>query len=107
MSDEFVRRGRSLPNEVGGRWVGGVPARKAKNLRAWRNDNITSEILVNRAGLIRMSTEGTEKAFDDQGQYEEVVEIDEHGNVYRPGEAPRSDSGRKPTILRDPEGEYV
>jgi hypothetical protein len=46
-----------------------------------------------------MSTEGTEKAFDDQEQYEEVVEIDEHGNVYRPGEAPRSGSARKPTIL--------
>ena len=54
-----------------------------------------------------MSAEGTEKAFDDQEEYEEVVEIDEHGNVYRPGGAPRSGSGRKPTILRDPEGEYA
>ena len=36
---------------------------------------------------------------------EEVVEIDEDGNIYKPGEAPRSPSS-KPTILRDPEGEY-
>lgn len=47
----------------------------------------------------------TDQAFEDQEDYEEIVEIDEHGNVYKPGEAPRS-LGRKPTILRDPEGEY-
>ena len=46
-----------------------------------------------------------EEAFDDQSDYEELVEIDEDGNIYKPGEAPRS-AGRKPTILRDPEGEY-
>ena len=34
-----------------------------------------------------------------------MVEIDEDGNIYKPGKAPRS-LGRKPTILRDPEGEY-
>lgn len=43
--------------------------------------------------------------FDDQEDYEEIVEIDEEGNVYKPGKAPRT-LGRKPTILRDPEGEY-
>jgi ubiquitin-protein ligase len=47
----------------------------------------------------------TDEAFEDQEEYEEIVEIDEHGNVYKPGEAPRS--GRsKPTILRDPKGEF-
>ena len=46
-----------------------------------------------------------EEAFDDQSDYEELVEIDEDGNIYKPGKAPRS-LGRKPTILRDPEGEY-
>ena len=47
----------------------------------------------------------TDEAFEDQEDYEEIVEIDEHGNVYKPGQAPRG-SGRKPSILRDPEGEY-
>lgn len=47
----------------------------------------------------------TDEAFQDQEDYEEIIEIDEFGNVYRPGEAPRS-PGRKPTVLRDPEGEY-
>ena len=37
---------------------------------------------------------------------EEVVEIDEDGNIYKPGEAPRSPD-KKPIILRDPEGEYA
>ncbi len=46
-----------------------------------------------------------EEAFDDQSDYEELVEIDEDGNIYKPGETPRI-LGRKPTILRDPEGEY-
>ncbi len=46
-----------------------------------------------------------EEAFNDQSDSEELVEIDEDGNIYKPGEAPRS-PGRKPTILRDPEGEY-
>ena len=47
----------------------------------------------------------TEEIFDDQEDLEEIVEIDEDGNVYKPGRAPRS-SRRKPSILRDPEGEY-
>jgi len=47
----------------------------------------------------------TDEAFEDQENYEEIVEIDEHGNVYKPGGAPRK-PGRKPTIIRDPEGEY-
>ena len=33
---------------------------------------------------------------------EEVIEIDEDGHIYPMGEAPT----RKPSILRDPEGEY-
>ena len=45
------------------------------------------------------------EAFDDQSDSEELVEIDGDGNIYKPGEAPRS-PGKKPTILRDPEGEY-
>jgi len=48
----------------------------------------------------------TDEAFEEQGDYEEIVEIDEQGNVYKVGEAPRS-SYRKPTILRDPKGEYA
>ncbi len=48
----------------------------------------------------------TDEAFDDQEDYEEIVEIDEDGNVYKPGSAPRSFGSRKPTILRDPKGEY-
>lgn len=47
----------------------------------------------------------TDEIFDDQEDYEEIVEIDEEGNVYKPGKAPRS-FAKKPTILRDPEGEY-
>ena len=49
----------------------------------------------------------TQKIFDDQEEYEEIVEIDENGNVYRPREAPSPPAGRKKTILRDPEGEYA
>lgn len=49
--------------------------------------------------------ESTDQAFEDQADFEEIVEIDQHGNVYRPNEAPRG-GGRKPTILRDPWGEY-
>lgn len=48
----------------------------------------------------------TDEAFDDQEDYDEIVEIDENGNVYKPGGAPRY-FGKKPTILRDPEGEYA
>ncbi len=51
------------------------------------------------------NTRQAEEAFDNQSDYEELVEIDEDGNIYKPGEAPRS-PGKKPTILRDPEGEY-
>ncbi len=46
-----------------------------------------------------------DEAFKDQENNEEIVEIDENGNVYKPGEAPRKE-GKKPTILRDPHGEY-
>ena len=48
----------------------------------------------------------TDEAFEEQGDYEEIVEIDENGNVHKVGEAPRS-TFRKPTILRDPKGEYL
>ncbi len=48
----------------------------------------------------------TDDAFREQEDYEEVVEIDENGNVYKPHEAPRR-VGKKPTILRDPQGEYA
>ncbi len=44
-------------------------------------------------------------ALRDQEVDEELVEIDEEGNIHKPGQAPRS-FGRKPTILRDPQGEY-
>jgi hypothetical protein len=47
----------------------------------------------------------TDEAFEDQDDYEEIVEIDEEGNVYKPGDAPRT-TRKKTTILRDPEGEY-
>jgi hypothetical protein len=50
--------------------------------------------------------EDTDKALEDQDDYEEIVEIDEFGRVYRPNQAPRN-SEKKPTILRDPKGEYV
>ncbi|NVL89543.1 MAG: hypothetical protein HWN69_00915 [Desulfobacterales bacterium] len=46
-----------------------------------------------------------DKALDDQEDFDEIVEIDEDGNIYKPGRAPRR-YGKKPTILRDPEGEY-
>lgn len=51
------------------------------------------------------NSKNTDEIFDDQEDYEEIVEIDEYGNVYKPGKAPRL-LGKKPTILRDPEGEY-
>lgn len=38
-------------------------------------------------------------------EYEELVEIDEFGRIYQANQAPR-DSVKKPTILRDPKGEY-
>lgn len=47
----------------------------------------------------------TDIAFQEQKEYEEIVEIDENGNVFRPGEAPRSGANR-PMILRDPKGEF-
>ena len=46
-----------------------------------------------------------DKALEDQNDYEEIVEIDEYGRIYRPNQAPR-DTEKKPTILRDPKGEY-
>ena len=47
----------------------------------------------------------TDEALNDQKDFDEIVEIDEDGNIYKPGQAPRRD-GKKMTILRDPEGEY-
>ncbi len=38
------------------------------------------------------------KSADDQEYFDEIVEIDEDGNVHK--------HGKKTTILRDPEGEY-
>jgi hypothetical protein len=43
--------------------------------------------------------------FRNQEFDEQVVEIDNEGNVFQAGKAPRA-FGKKPTILRDPEGEY-
>jgi hypothetical protein len=47
--------------------------------------------------------EDAEIALDNED--EEVVEIDEQGRIYKPGDAPRTPF-RKPSILRDPHGEY-
>ncbi len=46
--------------------------------------------------------ESADTVFEAQYADEQLVEIDEHGNVFRPGEA--SEVG--PTILRDPRGEF-
>lgn len=46
----------------------------------------------------------TDEALENQDD-EEIVEIDEHGRIYKPNEAPRTPD-KKPTILRDPKGEY-
>ena len=46
----------------------------------------------------------TDRALENQDD-EEIVEIDEFGRVYRPETAPRN-TEKKPTILRDPKGEY-
>ena len=54
----------------------------------------------------RPDPDRTDQAFDDQRFSDEVVEIDEHGNVFRPHEAP-GEPERKPTVLWDPEGEYA
>lgn len=48
--------------------------------------------------------EETDRALEDE-DYEELIEIDEFGRIFRPGDAPRS-VDKKPTILRDPRGEY-
>lgn len=52
---------------------------------------------------------GVEMSFGgaDAPDYEEVVEIGSDGKVYKPGMAPQSRaSSPKPSILRDPKGEY-
>jgi hypothetical protein len=54
---------------------------------------------------VKNMSSNTEEIFDEQEDYDEIVEIDEDGNVYSKNEAPRS-RGKKPSILRDPEGEY-
>ncbi len=48
--------------------------------------------------------DSTDLALESQ-EVEEIVEIDEFGRVFRPNEAPRG-TDKKPTILRDPKGEY-
>ena len=50
------------------------------------------------------NAESADTAFEEQYADEQLVEIDEHGNVFRPGEAPASEV--RPTILRDPRGEF-
>jgi hypothetical protein len=50
-------------------------------------------------------TNNPEEIFEDQEDFDEIVEIDEKGNVYSKNKAPRS-YNKKPSILRDPEGEY-
>jgi hypothetical protein len=37
---------------------------------------------------------------------EELIEIDENGNIHRRGELSLGKSEKKPTVLRDPHGEY-
>ena len=46
-----------------------------------------------------------DEAFDNQEDFEELLEVDSNGNIFKPGDAPRT-SSRKPSILRDPHGEY-
>lgn len=43
------------------------------------------------------------RAFEDQAGHDELVVIDEDGNVH-PADSPPP--GKKTTILRDPKGEY-
>ena len=50
------------------------------------------------------NTHETDEALENQDE-EEIVEIDELGRIYKPNEAPRN-TEKKPTILRDPKGEY-
>lgn len=50
------------------------------------------------------NAESADTVLEDQYADEQLVEIDEHGNVFRPGEAPASEG--RPTILRDPRGEF-
>jgi hypothetical protein len=47
----------------------------------------------------------TDETTEDQGDYDEIILIDEQGTVYKLDEA-QSQYIKKPTILRDPEGEY-
>ena len=37
---------------------------------------------------------------------EELIEIDEFGRISRRGDRPPNQTGQKPTVLRDPHGEY-
>lgn len=53
-----------------------------------------------------MPTENeTKKLFDEQKDKEEIIEVNEAGNVYPPGEAPRNTT-QKTIIFRDSKGEY-
>lgn len=47
----------------------------------------------------------TGEIFGDQDDHDELVEIDQDGNVYKPGTAVNV-YNKKTSILRDPEGEY-
>jgi hypothetical protein len=54
--------------------------------------------------MTRPNPRKTDKALENE-DYEELVEIDQYGNVYLPNDAPRN-TVKKPTLLRDPKGEY-
>ena len=55
--------------------------------------------------MVTPDPKDTDKALEDE-EFEELVEIDEHGRIFQPEEAPRN-MEKKPTILRDPKGEYL
>lgn len=46
----------------------------------------------------------TDELLDDQEEYDELLEIAEDGRIFRKGQTPRQPA--KPTVLRDPHGEY-
>ncbi|MBK8945345.1 MAG: hypothetical protein IPM32_08760 [Ignavibacteriae bacterium] len=53
-----------------------------------------------------MPTENeTKKIFEEQKEKEEIIEVNDKGNIYAPGEAPRSTT-EKTVIFRDNKGEY-
>lgn len=53
-----------------------------------------------------MPTENeTKKIFEEQKEKEEIIEVNEEGNIYAPGKAPRN-TAEKTVIFRDSKGEY-